>query len=191
VVAHNVSVMVIQAQAASRSLDRDPKAARAALSAIEATGRRTVDEMRWTLGVLRADADEPALAPLPGLAALPDLISSVRSAGLDVHLQVRGAATRLPAGVELSAYRIVQEGLTNALKHGRPSTATVTISYDTTDLHIEVRNTSSSVDDEPGNGGHGLIGLRERVALIGGQLEVGVREAGQWVLRAHLPLATP
>jgi signal transduction histidine kinase len=188
VVAHNVSVMVIQAQAASRSLDRDPQTARTALSVIEATGRRTVDEMRWTLGVLRNQAEDAELEPLPGLAGLPDLISSVRSAGLDARLQVQGTATAVPAGVERCAYRIVQEGLTNALKHGLPAVATVTIAHQPERLYIEVCNPAA---DPMGDGGHGLIGLRERVALIGGRLEAGSRDSGQWVLHADLPLTPP
>ena len=187
VVAHNVSVMTIQATAASRILANDPEAALDALASIERTGRETVDEMRILLGVLRErGADEP-FAPQPGLAELDALAERVRSAGLPVEVVVEGRPRTLAAGLDLAAYRIVQEALTNVLKHAREAQAGVTVRYTDTALELEV------VDNGSGNGagggtGNGLVGMQERVAMYGGQLEMGRRHEGGWVLRARLPV---
>ena len=189
VVAHNVSVMTIQATAASRILANDPEAALDALASIERTGRETVDEMRILLGVLRErGADEP-FAPQPGLAELDELAERVRSAGLPVEVVVEGRPRTLAAGLDLAAYRIVQEALTNVLKHARGAQAGVTVRYTDTALELEV------VDNGSGNGGgggagNGLVGLQERVAMYGGQLEMGRRHEGGWVLRARLPVGS-
>ena len=189
VVAHNVSVMTIQATAASRILANDPEAALDALASIERTGRETVDEMRILLGVLRErGADEP-FAPQPGLAELDALAERVRSAGLPVEVVVEGRPRTLAAGLDLAAYRIVQEALTNVLKHAREAQAGVTVRYTDTALELEV------VDNGSGNGagggtGNGLVGMQERVAMYGGQLEMGRRHEGGWVLRARLPVGS-
>ena len=189
VVAHNVSVMTIQATAASRILANDPEAALDALASIERTGRETVDEMRILLGVLRErGADEP-FAPQPGLAELDELAERVRSAGLPVEVVVEGRPRTLAAGLDLAAYRIVQEALTNVLKHARGAQAGVTVRYTDTALELEV------VDNGSGNGGgggagNGLVGMQERVAMYGGQLEMGRRHEGGWVLRARLPVGS-
>jgi signal transduction histidine kinase len=158
----------------------------AALDAIESTGRETVDEMRRLLGVLRRADDGQALAPQPGLASLAALVEQVRAAGLPVELEVKGTPTALPPALDLSAYRIAQEGLTNVLKHAGPARAAVTVTYERDAVEIEIR------DDGEGTGGwfgtgNGLIGMRERVALWGGHVRAG-REQGGWVVHASLPL---
>ena len=187
VVAHSVSVMVVQSQAAQRLLEGEHSAARQALSSIETTGRQALTEMRRLLGTLRRTDAELTLAPQPSLRRLEDLIEQVREAGLPVELRVEGEASSLPPGVDLSAYRIVQEALTNILKHAGPSRAEVVIHYRDDEVEVEV------TDDGAGNGKgggskQGLIGMRERVALYGGVLESGKRAGGGYVVRALLPL---
>jgi len=188
VVAHNVSVMTIQATAASRILANDPEAALDALASIERTGRETVAEMRILLGVLRErGADEP-FAPQPGLAELDELAERVRSAGLPVEVVVEGRPRTLAAGLDLAAYRIVQEALTNVLKHARGAQAGVTVRYTDTALELEVVDNGSGGGG--GGAGNGLVGMQERVAMYGGQLEMGRRHEGGWVLRARLPVGS-
>jgi signal transduction histidine kinase len=187
VVAHSVSVMVVQAGAARRSVAANPGQATAALTQIEATGRQALAEMRRLLGLLRDGQDgTAALAPQPSLAHLDSLLAAAREAGLPVELAVEGEPRQLPAGIDLSAYRIVQEALTNSLKHAGPATATVRLRYGRKALEVQVS------DDGRGartNGdGHGLIGMRERVALFGGVLEVGTRPGGGFQVAARLPL---
>ena len=189
VIAHNVSMIVVQAGAAARVLASDEPHVRDALSAIEATGRETVDEMRRLLGVLRRADDGLALAPQPGLRDLESLVAHVREAGLPVELRFEGEPLALPPGIDLSAYRIVQEALTNALKHAGGARAAVTVRYETGAVELEVR------DDGDGSGGgggtgHGLIGMRERVALWGGRLDAGRPEGGGWAVRARLPVGS-
>lgn len=189
VVAHNVSVMTIQATAASRILASDPAAARDALASVERTGRETVDEMRILLGVLRDRGAEEPFAPQPGLAELDALAERVGDAGLPVEVVVEGTPRPLAAGLDLTAYRIVQEALTNVLKHAGEAHARVTVRYTETALELEV------VDDGAGNGagggtGNGLVGMRERVAMYGGQLELGRPREGGWALRARLPVGS-
>jgi signal transduction histidine kinase len=186
VIAHNVSMIVVQAAAATRVLRADEPDVRDALRAIETTGRETVDEMRRMLGVVRAPDDGVALAPQPTLRDVSRLVANVRDAGLPVELRVEGEPIALPPGIDLSAYRIVQEALTNALKHAGGASAVVTVRYRDDGVQIEV------VDDGDGSGagggtGHGLIGMRERVALWGGELEARRREEGGFVVRATLP----
>jgi signal transduction histidine kinase len=186
VIAHNVSMIVVQAGAAARVLEGEQPHVRSALEAIETTGRATVDEMRRMLGVLRQSDDGLALAPQPGLAELERLVSNIRGAGLPVELRVEGSPVQLPPALDLTAYRIAQEALTNTLKHAGVARAELTIRYEAAAVEIEV------CDDGPGasngNGdGHGLIGMRERAALWGGQLEAGRTERG-WQVRARLPL---
>ena len=187
VVAHSVSVMVVQAQAAQRLLEGEQREARQALSSIESTGRQALTEMRRLLGILRRTDAELALAPQPSLRHLDALIGQVRESGLPVELSVEGEARPLPPGVDLSAYRIVQEALTNTLKHAGPARARVEIHYGDDKVELEI------CDDGPGTGrgggaGQGLIGMRERVALYGGVLESGKQDSGGYIVRARLPL---
>jgi signal transduction histidine kinase len=186
VIAHNVSMMVVQAGAAARILEGDQPDVRTALSAIEGGGRETVDEMRRLIGVVRSD-DGLALTPQPTLADLEQLVEKVREAGLRAELRIEGERQPLPPGIDLSAYRIVQEALTNTLKHAGPARAVVTVRYATGAVEVEV------VDDGDGSGdgsgtGNGLIGMRERVSLWGGELDAGRVGGGGWSVRARLPL---
>jgi signal transduction histidine kinase len=187
VVAHSVSVMVVQSQAAQRLLQGEQRPARQALGSIETTGRQALTEMRRLLGTLRRTDAELTLAPQPSLRRLEDLIEHVREAGLPVELHVQGKAASLPPGVDLSAYRIVQEALTNTLKHAGASHAKVVVHYRDDELVLEI------TDDGAGNGngggsGQGMIGMRERVALYGGILESGKKVGGGYVVEARLPL---
>jgi signal transduction histidine kinase len=187
VVAHSVSVMVVQAQAAQRLTGAEQTHLRQqTLSAIETTGRQALVEMRRLLGVLRRTEAHLWLAPQPGLDDIDDLVSQMREADLPVELRIEGEAEPLPPGVDLSAYRIVQEALTNTLKHAGPARARVTIRYGNDDVELEI------ADDGPGTGrgggsGQGLIGMRERVAVYGGLFENG-RHNGGYRVRARLPL---
>ncbi len=187
VVAHSVSVMVVQAQAAQRLLQGEQQEARQALTSIETTGRQALVEMRRLLGILRRTDEEPALAPQPSLKHLDALIEQVREAGLPVELRVEGAADPLPPGVDLSAYRIVQEALTNTLKHAGPSHARVAIHYRSDEIELEISD--DGVGNVNGDGsGQGLIGMRERVALYSGVLHSGRQNGGGYLVRARLPL---
>jgi signal transduction histidine kinase len=186
VVAHSVSVMVVQAGAERLALGENQHSTRETLLAIERTGRQALTEMRRLLDMLRTEDDELALAPEPSLDHLDSLLAHVREAGLPVALRVEGERGPLPAGVDISAYRIVQEALTNALRHAGPVRARVLVRYGEDDVEVEV------ADDGPGpkegNGsGHGLVGMRERVALYGGELTMGKGDAGGYVVRARLP----
>jgi signal transduction histidine kinase len=189
IIAHSVSVMGVQAGAARILLDADPDAARAALCGIEATARTSVNELQRLLAVLRECGGEHSRLPQPGLAQLPALVEQVRAAGLPVQLSTAGAAAALAPGVDLAAYRIVQEALTNALKHaGAPTT--VQIRYDPRYLRVEVRDVGTR-PERPGNGAsHGLIGMRERALLYGGTVEAEPDPAGGFVVRACLPIGT-
>jgi signal transduction histidine kinase len=198
VVAHSVSVMVVQAGAARRSVAGNPDQATAALTQIEDTGRQALAEMRRLLGLLRDGRDGAAvLDPQPSLAHLDALLAATREAGLPVDLAVEGEPRQLPAGIDLSAYRIVQEALTNSLKHAGPAKATVRVCHGTRALEVQVwdngsgsafgRHPSDS-DRQVRRSGHGVIGMRERVALFGGSLEVGSRPGGGFLVAARLPL---
>jgi signal transduction histidine kinase len=186
VVAHAVSVVVVQSQAGQRLVGVDDAGARQSLEAIEETARAALNEMRRLLGMLRGTEDV-SLAPQPGLAAIDSLVAHVRDAGLPVSVDVVGEPVRLPPGAELSAYRVVQEGLTNALKHARATRVSVRIRYRGSDVEIEIEDDGIG-GEASGDGGHGLLGMRERVALYGGDLEGGRRPEGGWFLRARLPL---
>jgi signal transduction histidine kinase len=195
VVAHSVSVMVVQAGVARRSIAGNPDQATTALTQIEATGRQALAEMRRLLGLLRDHrGGTEALAPQPSLAHLDSLVLAAREAGLPVDLTVEGEPRPLPAGIDLSAYRIVQEALTNSLKHAGPARATVRVCYGSRALEVQVwddgrgRNGRVADDGRLDGDGHGLIGMRERVALFGGALEVGPRPGGGFRVAARLPL---
>lgn len=188
VVAHAVGVVVVQAQAGQRLVGRDDDRARESLEAIEETARIALREMRRLLGMLR-EADDASLAPQPGLAQLPELVAQVSGAGLPTEMTVAGDPATLPPGLDLAAYRLVQEGLTNALKHAGPARATVRIRYEARHLHVEVSDDGGGAAVADGDrGGNGLVGLRERVAIYGGELESGPRPEGGWRLHARLPL---
>ncbi|MGH2972535.1 MAG: sensor histidine kinase [Gaiellaceae bacterium] len=185
VIAHNVSVMVVQAAAANDVFDSRPERAREALRAIEASGRTALAELRRLLGVVREDGAE--FAPRPGLDRLDDLVAHVRAAGLAVAISVEGARRPLPAGIDLSAYRVVQEALTNTLKHANATRADVALRYRDDELGVEVRDDGEGGSDGDG-GGHGLIGMRERVTAFGGSLEAGPSNTGGFAVAARFPL---
>jgi len=186
VIAHSVSVMTVQAGAARLLLDGDPHRAAEPLRAVEETGRQALAEMRRLLGVLRDDAGEPELVPQPGLKDLPTLATTIREAGLEVTMTVEGQQRPLPAGVELAAYRILQEALTNTLKHAGAARAQVTVRYAPDSVTLEVRDDGHT---PPADGrGHGLLGMRERAVLYGGELEAGPLPGGGFSVRARLPV---
>jgi signal transduction histidine kinase len=190
IVAHSVTTMVVQAGAERRVLDDGQASTREALLSIEKTGREALAEMRRLLGMLRKDDEELALAPRPSMAHVDVLVDQVRAAGLPVKLRIEGRPVPLPPGVDLSAYRIVQEALTNALKHAGPAEATVTVRYGTHELRLEIADSGRGATDGHG-GGHGLIGMRERVALYGGDLDAGSRAGHGYTVQARLPLGPP
>jgi signal transduction histidine kinase len=194
VVAHSMSVIAVQSGVGAHVAESRPEEVGKALSAIEATSRATLEELRRLLGVLRQDSEPQAsLAPVPGLADLEGLLGEVAKAGLAVRLQVEGTPSPLPAGVDLSAYRILQEALTNVVKHAGPAQAQVTIGYRDRDVTVEVtddgRGAAAPTGDGRGGTGHGLVGMRERVAAFGGDLETGPRPGGGFRVAARLPLA--
>lgn len=186
VIAHNVSMIVVQAGAAARVLEGSQPHVRDALEAIESTGRATVDEMRRLLGVLREAGGDAALSPQPGLGDLDRLVANVRSAGLPVEFSVEGVPMELPAALDLTAYRIAQEALTNALKHAGPARAELRLRYAPGAVEIEVRDDGVGGADTGGTG-HGLVGMRERASLWGGRLDAG-GSTGGWVVTAWLPI---
>jgi signal transduction histidine kinase len=187
VVAHAISVIVLQARGARHALDEEPDDARGALDSIEATATQALGEMRRLLGLLRAGDEEVALAPQPSLAHIETLAAHVRDAGLPVEVRVEGPVRELAPGVDLSAYRIVQEALTNALKHAGDASARVLVRYGDEALELEVADTGGGGANGTGSG-HGLAGMRERVAVFGGELESGPRREGGFAVRARLPL---
>jgi signal transduction histidine kinase len=187
VVAHSVSVMTLQAGAVRRLLRADQMREREALDAVERTGREALVELRRLLGVLRGPDAQAELAPQPGLAELQALVARTEAAGLPVDLRIEGDAAPLPAGVDLSAYRIVQEALTNSLKHADAARAEVAVRYRPDAIDIEVSDDGRGPVSANG-GGQGLVGMRERAALYGGELSAGAREGGGFVVRARLPL---
>jgi signal transduction histidine kinase len=196
VVTHNVSMMVVQAGAGRRVLDSSPGDTREALLAIEASGRTAMTELRHLLGLLaplgapelNAPEAQSALRPQPGLDEVPALVDRVRSAGMAVELRVRGSQRGLAPGPDLAGYRVVQEALTNVLKHADGAEATVRIEYRAHDLIIDVSNVGRHAGHSADGGGRGLIGLRERIAIYGGSLEAGPRPGGGWRVRATIPL---
>jgi signal transduction histidine kinase len=210
VIAHHVSMMVVQAEAGPVVVEHDPGTAVRAFDSIGSIGRQALAEMRRLLGVLHEDGDRtaPSFAPQPGLEQLPALVDQVRSAGLDAELLVEGSRPELPPGIDLSAYRIVQEALTNALRHGGPGAARVLVRYGDDELRLEVRDHGAQgsghgghggdqgigraeLDDQRGTVGHGLVGMRERVHLFDGELRAGPCPDGGFAVAARLPLPPP
>ncbi len=192
VIAHNVSVMVVQASAGEEVFDTDPVRARESLSAVASTGRAALAELRRLLGVIRAEEDHEggaAYKPQPGIEYLDELVGQMRETGLAVELSVLGEPRELPEGVGLCAYRIVQEALTNTLKHADASHAQVSVRYVSDALELQVVDDGRAVGAVNGDtAGHGLIGMRERVALFGGELSVGPRAGRGFEVSARLPL---
>jgi len=187
IVAHAVSVMVLQVGAVRHKLPDSLAEDREALTGVERAGRTALTEMRRLLSAMRHDGEEAELGPQPGLDGLDALLDEVGRAGLPVELHVDGQPFPLPRGVDLSAYRIVQEGLTNALKHARASDADVIVRYRPDELEIEVRDNGQGYATSDGQG-HGLVGVRERVKIYGGEMTVGAAPEGGFVLGARLPL---
>ncbi|MFJ8933616.1 MULTISPECIES: sensor histidine kinase [unclassified Streptomyces] len=197
VVAHNVSVMVVQADGAAYVLDQAPDQAKKALETISGTGRQALAEMRRLLGVLRTGEHEEAgeYVPQPDVEQIEELVDEVRTAGLPVDFRVEGTPRPLPSGVELTAYRIVQEALTNTRKHAGPNAgASVRLVYFDDGLGLLVEDDGKGAPHElyedggPDGRGHGLIGMRERVGMVGGTLDAGPRPGGGFRISALLPL---
>ena len=189
VVGHSVSVMTVQASGVRRLLRPDQQREREALLVVERTGREALAEMRRMVGVVRRPEEAPALAPQPSLEHLSRLVEQAREAGLPVDLRIEGDSVQLPAGVDLTAYRLVQEGLTNALKHAGATRAEVLVHYGDGQIELTVSDDGRGVGSGDG-GGHGLVGMRERISVYGGELDAGPRPEGGYRLRARLPLAS-
>ena len=185
-IAHSVSMIVVQAGAERRTL-ADQSSTKEVLQTVEQIGRSALTEMRRLVGMLRSDEDDP-LAPQPGLRDLPLLVNQVRDAGLPVELTVEGEARELPVGLELSAFRIVQEALTNALKHAGDASASVRVVYGPDSLELEIADDGAGASQPAPGGGHGLVGMRERVALYGGRFEAARGAAGGFAVRVALPI---
>lgn len=193
IVAHCVSVMVVQAGAAEELLDRDPAKARAPLRSVQETGRQAVGELGRMLGLLRRQGAGHALQPQPGTADLAELVDHMAGIGLPVEFTVQGPAQPLAPGVDLTIYRVVQEALTNALKHAAPTMAQVVLHYDEQSVRVSVVNTGRAggpAGSPPNRVGHGLLGMRERVALCGGTLAAGRASDGGFAVTASLPRET-
>jgi signal transduction histidine kinase len=188
VVAHAVSVIVVQSVAGATVLPTDPDGAIAAFDTIETTGQQALEELRRLLGVLRTVDETLLLAPQPSMAHLDDLVARAEAAGLRPDIRVTGTPNGLPAAVDLSAYRIVQESLTNVLKHAGPTSVTVAIEYAPDAVRLEIRNPAGRRVDGVASGGHGLLGMRERASLCGGDLAAGREPDGGFAVRAALPV---
>jgi signal transduction histidine kinase len=188
IIAHNVSVMTVQAAAAGDAFETHPGRVRQALGSIESTGREALTELRRLLGSVRPDDAVSSFAPQPGLAKLDALVEHVRAAGLTIELTVEGSPYELPPGVDLSAYRIVQEALTNTLKHARASKADVLVRFGSGLLEVAIVDDGRGAPVDGADPGHGIIGMRERAALVGGELEVGPSPDGGFAVRARIPL---
>ena len=192
VVAHAVSVMVVQSGSARLRLRSDPVASEEALRSVEATGRQALVEMRHMLGLLRSDGAGPELAPQPSMRGVGALVDAMRAAGHDVELRTEGVPVALPPGLDLSAYRIVQEALTNAVRHAGPVPVRAQVSWGRDALEIEVINAAAAPPRARADGpGHGLIGMRERCELFGGSLSAGKTADGGFRVRARLLLPDP
>jgi signal transduction histidine kinase len=187
VVAHDVSVMLVQAAAARRTVPVDPERARRAIAAVEETGREALGELRRLLGVLRRGDEELALAPQASLVRIGALVQRTCAAGLPVELEVAGEPVHLPPGVDAAAFRIVQAALVDVMRHGAATRAVVRVGYEP--AAVELRVSDDGRDDGPLHGARGLVGVRERVALYGGEVNAGRRSHGGYELHARLPVA--
>jgi signal transduction histidine kinase len=190
IVGHSLSVMTVQTSGVRRHLRSEQVEEREALLAVERTGREALGEMRIVVGALRDPEEGPALAPQPSLSRVGTLVSHARETGLPVDLRIEGDPVPLPAGVDLTAYRLIQEGLTNAIKHAAASHADVRVLYDGDHVEIEVQDDGRGIGPKSNDGGHGLLGMRERVTIYGGELDAGPLAEGGFRLRARLPVAT-
>jgi signal transduction histidine kinase len=199
VVAHSMSIIAVQSGVGVHVLDSQPEEARKALAAVEATSRQALVEMRRLLGVLRQEAEpRGSLAPAPGLAEVEALAAEVARAGVRVEVRIEGTPSELPAGLDLSAYRIVQEALTNVVRHAGPATARVAVRYAPDQVAVEVTDDGKGLQPpsaaagpfRPASSpvGHGIVGMRERAALYGGTLEAGPLPGGGFRVAASLPL---
>jgi signal transduction histidine kinase len=188
VVAHSVSLMVLQAGAARQALDWQPGRARLPLLAIEATGREAMGELRRMLTVLRDHSEVGELAPQPSLRQLDVLLAQMQATGMPVRLAIEGSVDDLPKGVDLSAYRIIQEALTNSLKHSSHSKVDVLVRRIDNAIEVEVQDDGPALNGDAPGVGHGLIGMRERTALYGGVFEAGPRNDGGFDVKATLPI---
>jgi signal transduction histidine kinase len=198
VVTHNVAVMIVQAGAARTVIDAAPEKARQAMLAVEAGGRAAMTELRHVMGLLNATAEDgnpgagPELAPQPSLDHLAALAERIRDAGVPVELTVRGTPAPLPPGVDLAAYRVVQEALTNTVKHAAGAHVRITVDYTSDAVDVDVTDTGGTPTTSLAAGnGRGLIGLRERLAVYGGTLHAGARPTGGYRVRATIPLDQP
>jgi signal transduction histidine kinase len=186
VVAHSMGVIAVQAGVGAHVIDSEPAEAKKALEAISQTSRSTLVEIRRMLGVLRED-EGASYVPAPGLADLDRLVRDMARAGLHAEVRVEGTTTELPPGVDFTVYRIVQEALTNVLKHAGRATATVIIGYESTALRLEILDDGRGVNGRATPGGHGLVGMRERVGVYGGSFEAGPRTGGGFRVAVRLP----
>ena len=187
VIAHGVSVIVVQAQAGPHLIG-DPQRVVGVFRAIESSGRDALVELRRLLGILRSGDEELAIGPQPGLGSLRSLVEQVGASGLPVELRIEGEPVHLPAGIDLSAYRIVQEALTNVVKHAGDASAEVVVRYGTSAFELDIVDDGCGGASSVNGSGHGLIGMRERVALYGGTVETGTRDGGGYEVRVRLPL---
>jgi len=187
IVAHAMSVMVLQVGAVRHNLPKSLSDDGDALRGVEEAGRNALAEMRRLLSAMRTDGEQSELAPQPGLDRLEELLDEVRRAGLPVELHVEGEARPLPRALDLSAYRIVQEGLTNVRKHAQATRADVTLAYEPDEVRIEVRDDGTGASPNEGPG-YGLVGIRERVKIYGGEMTTGMANGGGYILSTRLPL---
>ncbi len=194
VVAHSMGVMVVQAQGADRIMETDPASAHEALKAIALTGREALDEMHRMVGLLRRPEEDSDLAPQPGLSQLDRLIDQTRETGLQLAVQVTGSVRPLPAGLDLAAYRIIQEALTNCRKYADGAPMSLLVRYADHGVDIDVMNQGPlqiATGDSMERSGHGLVGMKERVALYGGRFSAGLQPEGGYAVHASLPLDSP
>ena len=191
VVAHSISVIAVQTGSVRRRLRHERPAEAEELSSVEETARQALAEMRRMLGLLRTDDEGLALAPQPGIDQVPRLVDQIRATGLDVELDVEGRRRALPPGVDLAAYRIVQEALTNVLKHAGPARAKIGVVFGERELELQITDDGRGSGDGDNGGGHGLVGMRERVSLYGGALEAAPQDGGGFCVRARLPIPAP
>lgn len=187
IVAHSVTVILIGVRGARDVLETEPRVAAETLERVETSAEQSLAELRRILVLLRGQ-DPAETRPQPSLADLDELVAGYRAAGLPVRLEIAGERLGLPSGVELSAYRIIEEALTNALKHAGATTVTVELSYGGADLEVRVHDDGTGTGEPPGPGGHGLVGMRERAAVLGGELEAGPAPGGGFRVAARLPI---
>lgn len=190
VLAHRISMISVQSGVGAHLMDRDPDQARRALLAVNQASKEALQELRATLGLLRQVDSPESRSPAPGLAQLGGIVASATAAGVEVRLDISGEPRELPTGVDLAAYRIVQESLTNVIRHARAATAAIAIAYRRAEILIQVEDDGRGMDDveAPAGGGNGLLGMRERATALGGELEAGPLAGGGFRVLARLPL---